>query len=53
MCKYCDNITTDSVDIYCLDTSSDGKRFFLGTGDSYYDTEIEYCPFCGRKLEEK
>lgn len=53
MCNRCENITPDTSHIYYIDGQSGKRMFFLWTGDRYYDTEIEYCPFCGRKLGEK
>lgn len=53
MCKKCENITKDTAVIYYLLNGDGEKVFFLGCGDSYYDQVIDYCPYCGRKLEEE
>lgn len=52
MCKCCENITEHTACIYYVVNAEGRKIFCLGTGDSYYDPEINFCPYCGRKLEE-
>jgi len=62
MCKYCDNITTkneyEDIDLDSTDNTS--LRMFQAVNKVYLIAEsfedsveirIEYCPFCGRKLE--
>ena len=59
MCKYCDYDSTD-CEIF---QDSENKRWYINhqttSWDDYYDDwiydhiYINYCPWCGRKLEEK
>ena len=60
MCKYCEEPTknirlhrqaTDSNVSECfIHKAADGAAIFLRDSNEYVYIDIEYCPFCGRKL---
>lgn len=52
MCESCEHTGENTTPIYYVDYRGE-RTFYLATGDSYYDADIKYCPFCGRKLEEE
>lgn len=65
MCKYCKNVINENENYihYGVNVSEreaeiyyhkPSKEFKLGMGTmNHHHITIKYCPFCGRKLEEK
>ncbi len=60
MCKRCNSIrillqpwlNTEQL-IYAYVDEDNIERHAISAGDPSYDIDIEYCPFCGRRLEER
>ena len=50
----CDINLIDNLDVFILRGSSDKKAgLMIDTGNGARYVDISYCPFCGRKLDNK